>query len=42
PPSTLSHSGAIPSRKTGRHLILAVWTVADTSNAFYACSDVQF
>ncbi|MEU2505465.1 lytic polysaccharide monooxygenase [Streptomyces sp. NPDC007863] len=42
PPSTLSHSGTIPAGKTGRHLILAVWTIADTANAFYACSDVQF
>lgn len=42
PPATLSHSGTIPAGKTGRHLILAVWTIADTSNAFYACSDVQF
>lgn len=41
PPSTLSHSGTLPS-KSGRHLILAVWTVHDTGNAFYACSDVQF
>ncbi|MCZ0979738.1 lytic polysaccharide monooxygenase [Streptomyces diastatochromogenes] len=42
PPSTLTHSGTIPAGKTGRHLILAVWTVADTANAFYACSDVSF
>lgn len=28
--------------KTGRHLILGVWTIADTTNAFYACSDVTF
>ncbi|MGP3950208.1 lytic polysaccharide monooxygenase auxiliary activity family 9 protein [Streptomyces sp. 7N604] len=42
PPSTLSHSGTIPSGKTGRHIILAVWTIADTGNAFYACSDVTF
>ncbi|GAA3061783.1 lytic polysaccharide monooxygenase [Streptomyces roseofulvus] len=42
PPSTLSHSGTLPAGKTGRHLILAVWTIADTANAFYACSDVQF
>ncbi|MEU2113763.1 lytic polysaccharide monooxygenase auxiliary activity family 9 protein [Streptomyces sp. NPDC019507] len=41
PPATLSHSGMLPS-KSGRHLILAVWTIADTPNAFYACSDVQF
>ncbi|MGW0467503.1 lytic polysaccharide monooxygenase auxiliary activity family 9 protein [Streptomyces sp. NPDC003027] len=42
PPATLSHSGTIPAGKTGKHLILAVWTIADTPNAFYACSDVQF
>ncbi|MEU2231183.1 lytic polysaccharide monooxygenase auxiliary activity family 9 protein [Streptomyces vietnamensis] len=42
PPSTLTHSGTIPAGKTGRHLILAVWTIADTGNAFYACSDVTF
>ncbi|NBM19694.1 lytic polysaccharide monooxygenase [Streptomyces sp. GC420] len=42
PPSTLSHSGTLPSGKSGRHVILAVWTIADTGNAFYACSDVQF
>jgi chitin-binding protein len=41
PPATLSHSGNLPQR-SGRHLILAVWTVHDTANAFYACSDVQF
>ncbi|MFE2639996.1 lytic polysaccharide monooxygenase [Streptomyces scopuliridis] len=41
PPATLSHSGTLPS-KSGRHLVLAVWTIADTGNAFYACSDVQF
>ncbi|MFC9244515.1 lytic polysaccharide monooxygenase [Streptomyces sp. NPDC057136] len=42
PPSTLTHQGTIPTQKTGKHIILAVWTVADTGNAFYACSDVQF
>ncbi|MFE9171597.1 lytic polysaccharide monooxygenase [Streptomyces kebangsaanensis] len=42
PPSTLSHSGTLPTGLSGHHLILAVWTVADTSNAFYACSDVTF
>lgn len=41
PPATLTHQGTMPSR-TGRHIILAVWSVADTGNAFYACSDVQF
>lgn len=42
PPATLTHQGTIPTQKTGRHIILAVWNVADTTNAFYACSDVQF
>ncbi|MDX2649151.1 lytic polysaccharide monooxygenase [Streptomyces sp. PA03-1a] len=41
PPATVTHQGIMPSR-TGRHIILAVWSVADTGNAFYACSDVQF
>ncbi|MEU7044873.1 lytic polysaccharide monooxygenase auxiliary activity family 9 protein [Streptomyces varsoviensis] len=42
PPSTVTHQGTIPTQKTGKHLILGVWTIADTGNAFYACSDVQF
>ncbi|WP_251050289.1 lytic polysaccharide monooxygenase [Streptomyces sp. ISL-86] len=42
PAMTTVHQGAMPSGKTGRHMILAVWTVNDTPMAFYACSDVQF
>ncbi|OON76984.1 lytic polysaccharide monooxygenase auxiliary activity family 9 protein [Streptomyces tsukubensis] len=42
PPATLSHTGPMPSGKTGHHVILAVWNIADTGNAFYACSDVKF
>lgn len=42
PPMTTIHQGAMPAGKTGRHLILAVWTVNDTPMAFYSCSDVQF
>ncbi|MFE7655962.1 lytic polysaccharide monooxygenase [Streptomyces bottropensis] len=42
PPSTLSHTGRLPSGLSGHHVILAVWTIADTANAFYACSDVTF
>lgn len=42
PPATLSHNGTLPSGKSGHHVILAVWTIADTGNAFYACSDVTF
>ncbi|MER8232906.1 lytic polysaccharide monooxygenase auxiliary activity family 9 protein [Streptomyces sp. NPDC101490] len=41
PGATVTHTGVLP-QKTGRHLILGVWTVADTDNAFYACSDVRF
>ncbi|MDG4858434.1 lytic polysaccharide monooxygenase [Streptomyces sp. T-3] len=42
PPATLEHTGKLPSGKSGHHIILAVWTIADTANAFYACSDVTF
>ncbi|MFJ8334946.1 lytic polysaccharide monooxygenase [Streptomyces sp. NPDC094437] len=42
PPATLSHSGTLPTGLSGHHVILAVWTIADTANAFYACSDVTF
>jgi len=42
PGTTAVHQGTIPTGKTGKHLILAVWTIADTSKAFYSCSDVQF
>nr|WSY54644.1 lytic polysaccharide monooxygenase [Streptomyces sp. NBC_00886] len=42
PPSTISHSGTLPSGLSGHHVIVAVWTIADTTNAFYACSDVTF
>lgn len=41
PPSDVSHSGTLPD-KSGHHVILAVWTIADTANAFYQCSDVDF
>jgi predicted carbohydrate-binding protein with CBM5 and CBM33 domain len=41
PPFEVSHSGNLPN-KSGRHLILGVWTIADTPNAFYQCSDVDF
>ena len=29
-------------RKTGRHIIYCVWDVADTANAFYQGTDVEF
>lgn len=42
PGTTESHTGRLPSGKSGDHVILAVWNVHDTANAFYACSDVRF
>ncbi|MCX4550928.1 lytic polysaccharide monooxygenase [Streptomyces sp. NBC_01387] len=42
PPGTVEQQGTIPTQKTGHHVILAVWNIADTGNAFYACSDVNF
>ncbi|MET8246206.1 lytic polysaccharide monooxygenase [Streptomyces sp. NPDC005202] len=42
PPATLTHSGTLPTGLSGHHIILAVWTIADTGNAFYSCSDVTF
>ena len=41
PPAEWSAEGQIPEGKSGKHLILGVWNVDDTSNAFYACSDVD-
>ncbi|WP_067450990.1 lytic polysaccharide monooxygenase auxiliary activity family 9 protein [Actinomadura macra] len=40
PPATVSHTVNLAGH-TGRQKILAIWNVADTSNAFYACVDVQ-
>lgn len=42
PPTDYTHQGSLPTGKSGRHMIVAVWTVHDTSNAFYSCSDVVF
>ncbi|RZQ62129.1 lytic polysaccharide monooxygenase auxiliary activity family 9 protein [Amycolatopsis suaedae] len=42
PGFNVSHTGQLPSGKSGRHLILAVWDIADTGNAFYQCADVTF
>ena len=42
PPNDMSHPGTITTGRSGRHMILAVWTIADTGNAFYQCSDVNF
>ncbi|WP_443056018.1 lytic polysaccharide monooxygenase auxiliary activity family 9 protein [Streptomyces sp. NBC_00239] len=42
PAMTTVHQGTMPAGKSGRHMILSVWTVNDTPMAFYACSDVRF
>lgn len=42
PPWTVRHAGQLPAGKSGRHMIYAVWEIADTANAFYACIDVYF
>ncbi|WP_100445665.1 lytic polysaccharide monooxygenase [Glycomyces xiaoerkulensis] len=40
PPWTVTHDVTVPN-KSGHHVILAVWTIADTANAFYSCIDVD-
>ncbi|MFB7668040.1 lytic polysaccharide monooxygenase [Kitasatospora sp. NPDC056138] len=42
PPSTLSHTATLPTGRTGHQVVLAVWDIADTGNAFYSCTDVAF
>ena len=34
--------GRVSRGKSGRHMIVGVWTIADTANAFYSCADVEF
>ncbi|MFD1804070.1 lytic polysaccharide monooxygenase auxiliary activity family 9 protein [Mixta tenebrionis] len=41
PPSPTVHKMTLPQR-SGYHVILAVWEVADTGNAFYQVIDVDF
>ncbi|MBF9132482.1 lytic polysaccharide monooxygenase, partial [Plantactinospora sp. S1510] len=40
PGATVSHSVSMGGR-TGRQKLLAIWNIADTANAFYACVDLQ-
>jgi predicted carbohydrate-binding protein with CBM5 and CBM33 domain len=42
PPTSVAHTGTLPSGKSGRHMIVGVWDIADTGNAFYQCADVTF
>ncbi|MCP2245373.1 lytic polysaccharide monooxygenase auxiliary activity family 9 protein [Lentzea rhizosphaerae] len=39
PPATVSHNVNLGS--AGRHKVLAIWNIGDTSNAFYSCIDVN-
>ncbi|MFT2020052.1 lytic polysaccharide monooxygenase [Streptomyces sp. 796.1] len=41
PSTNTSHPATLPHR-TGKHVLVSVWTINDTGNAFYACSDVEF
>ncbi|AUY51114.1 MULTISPECIES: lytic polysaccharide monooxygenase [Streptomycetaceae] len=41
-PSTVSHSTTLPGGRTGHQVVVAVWEIADTGNAFYSCTDVRF
>lgn len=41
PPQTVTHKCTIPTGNTGDQVILAVWNIADTSNAFYQAIDVN-
>ncbi|MFI0404457.1 lytic polysaccharide monooxygenase [Actinomadura sp. 3N508] len=41
PANPTVHSGTLPQRQ-GKHILLAVWDIADTGNAFYQCIDVDF
>ncbi|GGP84503.1 lytic polysaccharide monooxygenase auxiliary activity family 9 protein [Saccharothrix coeruleofusca] len=38
PGATVSHTVTLPA---GRQKVLAIWNIGDTSNAFYACVDVN-
>ncbi|WIX82566.1 lytic polysaccharide monooxygenase [Amycolatopsis carbonis] len=40
PPATVSHSVNLGNR-TGHQTVLAIWNIADTTNAFYSCVDLQ-
>lgn len=41
PATQVTHSCPVPANRSGYHVILAVWDIADTSNSFYNVIDVQ-
>ncbi|WP_380282748.1 lytic polysaccharide monooxygenase [Kitasatospora purpeofusca] len=42
PDAITKHTATLPTGRTGHHVVVAVWDVADTANAFYSCTDVLF
>ncbi|MFB9609309.1 lytic polysaccharide monooxygenase auxiliary activity family 9 protein [Kutzneria kofuensis] len=40
PPATVKHTVNLGNR-SGHVTVLAIWNIADTSNAFYSCIDLQ-
>ncbi|WP_284724016.1 lytic polysaccharide monooxygenase [Laceyella tengchongensis] len=41
PPNTVTHQCNVPTDRSGYHVILGVWEIADTGNAFYQAVDVN-
>lgn len=41
PGNTVVHEANVPTDRSGYHLILAVWEIADTPNAFYQVIDIN-
>lgn len=41
PPSQVTHRCSVPADRKGYHVIVAVWNVGNTANAFYNVVDVQ-
>lgn len=41
PGTSVAHVANVPTDRNGYHLILAVWEIADTGNAFYQVIDVN-
>ncbi|MFU0789913.1 MAG: lytic polysaccharide monooxygenase [Virgibacillus proomii] len=41
PPNNIIHEVILPKDRSGYHLILGVWEIADTGNAFYQVIDVN-
>ena len=41
PPTLVTNTCTIPSDRSGYHIVMAIWEVADTSEAFYNMIDLQ-